>query len=166
MVEEKKCERKEIMELDIIRKELDKLGQSLDYIILLRLSLAILVGEVKEEQQLPIYQSEREEKIYNLQTSFAEQTGADSESLVNIFRELIASAIRIEKNMEHYRLEVKEVDIKAIEQELNTSNQILSDFIIHMNSVKKILHENGIVGDKFLVSLSEYYKSLFNSNES
>lgn len=51
-----------IMELDIIRKELDKLGQSLDYIILLRLSLAILAGEVKEEQQLPIYQSAREEK--------------------------------------------------------------------------------------------------------
>ena len=58
------------MELDIIRKELDKLGQSLDYIILLRLSLAILVGEVKEERQLPIYQSGREEKIYNSQKSF------------------------------------------------------------------------------------------------
>ena len=147
------------MELDIIRKELDKLGQSLDYIILLRLSLAILVGEVKEEQQLPIYQSAREEKIYNSQKSFAEQTGADSESLVNIFRELIASAIRVETNME-------EADIKAIKQELNTSNQILSDFISHMDSVKEILHENGITGDKFLVSLSEYYKNLFNSNES
>lgn len=153
------------MELDIIRKELDKLGQSLDYIILLRLSLAILVGEVKEEQQLPIYQSAREEKIYNLQKSFAEQTGADAESLVNIFRELIASAIRVEKNMEHYRFEVKEEDIKAVEQELNTSNRILSDFIIHMDSVKEILHEKGIAGDKFLVSLSEYYKNLFNSKE-
>jgi chorismate mutase len=155
-----------IMELDIIRKELDKLGQSLDYIILLRLSLAILVGEVKEEQQLPIYQSAREEKIYNSQKSFAEQTGADSESLVNIFRELIASAIRVETNMERYRFEVKENDIKAIKQELNASNQILSDFISHMDSVKEILHENGITGDKFLVSLSEYYKNLFNSNES
>ena len=154
------------MELDIIRKELDKLGQSLDYIILLRLSLAILVGEVKEEQQLPIYQSAREEKIYNSQKVFAEQTGADSESLVNIFKELIASAIRIEKNMEHYRHEVKEADVKAIKQELNTSNQILSDFIIHMDSVKEALHENGIVGDKFLLSLSEYYRNLFNSNKS
>ena len=154
------------MELDIIRKELDKLGQSLDYIILLRLSLAILVGEVKEEQQLPIYQSAREEKIYNSQKVFAEQTGADSESLVNIFKELIASAIRIEKNMEHYRHEVKEADVKAIKQELNTSNQILCDFIIHMDSVKEALHENGIVGDKFLVSLSEYYRNLFNSNKS
>ncbi|HBV83543.1 chorismate mutase [Lachnospiraceae bacterium 38-14] len=153
------------MELDIIRKELDKLGQSLDYIILLRLSLAILVGEVKEERQLPIYQSAREEKIYNFQKSFAEQTGADSESLVNIFRELIASAIRIEKNMDHYRIEVEEADIKAVKQELNTSNQILSDFIIHMDSVKEILLKNGIAGDKFLVSLSEYYKSMFNSSE-
>ena len=153
------------MELDIIRKALDKLGQSLDYIILLRLSLAILVGEVKEERQLPIYQSAREEKIYNFQKSFAEQTGADSESLVNIFRELIASAIRIEKNMDHYRIEVEEADIKAVKQELNTSNQILSDFIIHMDSVKEILLKNGIAGDKFLVSLSEYYKSMFNSSE-
>ena len=153
------------MELDIIRKELDKLGQSLDYIILLRLSLAILVGEVKEERQLPIYQSAREEKIYNFQKSFTEQTGADSESLVNIFRELIASAIRIEKNMDHYRIEVEEADIKAVKQELNTSNQILSDFIIHMDSVKEILLKNGIAGDKFLVSLSEYYKSMFNSSE-
>ncbi len=153
------------MELDIIRKELDKLGQSLDYIILLRLSLAILVGEVKEERQLPIYQSAREEKIYNFQKSFAEQTGADSESLVNIFRELIASVIRIEKNMDHYRIEVEEADIKAVKQELNTSNQILSDFIIHMDSVKEILLKNGIAGDKFLVSLSEYYKSMFNSSE-
>ncbi|MBD5550336.1 MAG: chorismate mutase [Lachnospiraceae bacterium] len=125
-----------------------------------------VTGEVKEEQQLPIYQSAREEKIYNSQKVFAEQTGADSESLVNIFKELIASAIRIEKNMEHYRLEVKEADVKAIKQELNTSNQILSDFIIYMDSVKEVLHENGIVGDKFLVSLSEYYKNLFNSNES
>ena len=154
------------MKLDIIRKELDKLGQSLDYIILLRLSLAILVGEVKETEQLPIYQSAREEKIYNSQKVFAEQTGANSESLVNIFKELIASAIRIEKNMEHYRHEVKEADVKAIKQELNTSNQILSDFIIHMDSVKEALHENGIVGDKFLVSLSEYYRNLFNSNKS
>lgn len=40
------------MELDAIRKKLDKLDQSLDYIILLRLSLAILVGEVKEEQRV------------------------------------------------------------------------------------------------------------------
>ena len=154
------------MELEIIRKELDKLDQSLDYIILLRLSLAILVGEVKEEQQLPIHQSEREETIYNLQKLFAEQTGVDSESLVNIFGELISSAIRIEENIGRYQLEVKESDVNAIKQELDASNQLLKDFIIHMDSVKDILHENGILGDKFLVSLSRYYKNLRCSRES
>lgn len=154
------------MELEIIRKELDKLGQSLDYVILLRLSLAILVGEVKKEQQLPIHQLAREEKIYNFQKSFAEQTGVDSEPLVDIFHELITSAIRIEENIERYQLEVKESDINAIKQELNVSNQLLRDFIIHMDSVKDILHENGVLGDMFLVSLSQYYKNLFHSKES
>lgn len=153
------------MELDTIRKELDKLGQSLDYIILLRLSLAVLVGEVKEEQHLPIYQSAREEKIYNLQKSFAEQTGADAESLVHIFSELIASAIRIEKNMEPYRLAAGKVDVNAIKQELTASNQVLSDFIHHMDAVKEILQKNGVEGTQFLVSLSEYYKDRFLSEE-
>lgn len=50
--------------------------------------------------------------------------------------------------IKHYRLEVKDTDIKAMKQELDTSNKILSDFIIHMDSVKEILHENGIAGDK------------------
>ena len=63
--------------------------------------------------------------------------------------------------MEWYRFAVKEGDIKAIKQELDKSNQILSDFIIHMDSVKEILHENGIAGDQFLASLAEYYKNLF-----
>lgn len=153
------------MELDTIRKELDQLGQSLDYMILLRLSLAILVGEVKEEQQLPIYQSAREEKIYNSQKLFAEQTGADSESLVKIFGELIASAIRVEKDMDRYRLEVKEADLNAIKQELSTSNQLIREFVTHMDAVKERLHENGIAGDRFLVLLSEYYKDSLNSGE-
>lgn len=154
-----------MMELDTIRTELDKLGQSLDYIILLRMSLAILVGEVKEEKKLPIYQSAREEKIYNAQKAFAAQTGADPTALVNIFRELIASAIQTEKNTERYRFEVKEADREAVWQELDTSNQILSDFIIHMDSVKEKLHEKGIAGDQFLASFAEYYKSAFNSKE-
>lgn len=35
------------MQLDTIRKELDQLDKSLDYIMLLRQSLAVLVAEVK-----------------------------------------------------------------------------------------------------------------------
>lgn len=147
------------MKLESIREELDRIGRSLDYMILLRLSLAILVGEVKEEQKLPIHQPEREETIYRSQKEFAEQTGADPESLVRIFRELIASAIRMEENMERYRIDINGETLKIVEQELDASSQKLWDFIRHMDSVKELLHKNGIAGDELLALLAEYYKA-------
>lgn len=154
------------MELDIIRKQLDQLDQSLDYIILLRLSLAILVGEVKEEKHLPIYQSAREEKIYASQKHFANQTGADTDLLTHVFKELITAAIRIEKDLEQYRLEISATDTKAIEQELQKSNQVLGDFIAYMDSVKAKLQAKALVGDKVLSVLAEYYRNSFtDSNE-
>lgn len=148
------------MELDAIRKKLDKLDQSLDYIILLRLSLAILVGEVKEEQHLPIYQATREEKIYNSQKKISEQTGADPELLTLVFQELIDAAIRIEKDLEQYRFEVKDTDIEAVERALSMSEHVLDDFLSHMDSVKETLQKNGIVGNRHLATLSRYYKSI------
>lgn len=147
------------MKLESIREELDRIGRSLDYMILLRLSLAILVGEIKEEQKLPIHQPEREKTIYRSQKEFAEQTGADPESLVRIFRELIASAIRMEENMERYRIDINGETLKIVEQELDASSQKLWDFIRHMDSVKELLHKNGIAGDELLALLAEYYKA-------
>lgn len=147
------------MKLESIREELDRIGRSLDYMILLRLSLAILVGEIKEEQKLPIHQPEREETIYRSQKEFAEQTGADPESLVRIFRELIASAIRMEENMERYRIDINGETLKIVEQELDASSQKLWDFIRHMDSVKELLHKNRIAGDELLALLAEYYKA-------
>lgn len=147
------------MKLGSIREELDRIGRSLDYMILLRLSLAILVGEIKEEQKLPIHQPEREETIYRSQKEFAEQTGADPESLVRIFRELIASAIRMEENMDRYRIDINGETLKIVEQELDASSQKLWDFIRHMDSVKELLHKNGIAGDELLALLAEYYKA-------
>lgn len=147
------------MKLESIREELDRIGRSLDYMILLRLSLAILVGEIKEEQKLPIHQPEREETIYRSQKEFAEQTGADPESLTRIFRELIASAIRMEENMERYRIDINGETLKIVEQELDASSQKLWDFIRHMDSVKELLHKNGIAGDELLALLAEYYKA-------
>lgn len=147
------------MELDVIRKELDNLDQALDYIILLRLSLAILVGEVKEEKHLPIYQAAREEKIYTSQRLFSEQTGADPELLTHTSKELIAAAIRIEENLGDYRQKIKEADLKMIEQALCKSNQVLGDFVSQMDSVKETLNDKSITGNSVLVALSKYYKN-------
>lgn len=149
------------MELDVIRKQLDQLDQSLDYIILLRLSLAILVGEVKEEKHLPIVQSAREEKIYASQKQFAEQTGADTDLLTHVYKELITAAIKMEKDLGRYRLEINATETKTIEQELQKSNLVLGDFIAYMDSVKARLQEKGMVGDKVLSALAEYYRNSF-----
>lgn len=153
------------MELDEIRKELDKLDRSLDYIILLRLSLAILVGEVKEEQNMPIYQSAREEKIFRSQVLFSEQTGADSELLERIFKNLITATIQIEENKKRYQLDFSETDMKFIEDELYETNQVLIDFITHMDLVKEALLRKDINGEKLLASLSNFYRNILNEGK-
>ena len=44
------------MELQKIREKLDKIDRSINYLIFLRTSAAVLVGETKKEQDLPIFQ--------------------------------------------------------------------------------------------------------------
>ena len=48
------------MELQKIREKLDKIDRSINYLIFLRTSAAVLVGETKKEQDLPIFQPKRE----------------------------------------------------------------------------------------------------------
>lgn len=146
------------MELEVIRKQLDKLDQCLDYIVMLRTPLAILVGKVKNEKNLPIYQPARETEIYNKQALFAESTGVNSDLLTHVYKLLIAEAIRIEKNLEVYDFDVDEQHIKILEENLNISEQILNDFIIQMESVKNILNSDGVKGDEFFNTVSKYYE--------
>ena len=85
-------------------------------------SLAILVGEAKEEKHLPIVQSAREVKIYASQKRFAVQTGADTDLLTHVYKELITAATKIEKDLGRYRLEINATETKTIEQELQKSS--------------------------------------------
>ena len=85
------------MKLSEIREQLDKLDKCLDFIILLRTSLTILVGKVKSEQNLPIYYPDREQKIYDARESFSEKTGVNIEVLSRIYSLLISESVRIEK---------------------------------------------------------------------
>ena len=58
------------MELQKIREKLDKIDRSINYLIFLRTSAAVLVGETKKEQDLPIFQPKREKEIYQRQKVF------------------------------------------------------------------------------------------------
>lgn len=60
-----------------------------------------------------------------------------------MFKELIAAAIRVEKDLGRYQCEVEEAGIIAVEEELNKSNLILGDFIAYMDAAKERLQDSG-----------------------
>ena len=72
------------MELQKIREKLDKIDRSINYLIFLRTSAAVLVGETKKEQDLPIFQPKREKEIYQRQKVFAEERGINEQLLIQI----------------------------------------------------------------------------------
>ena len=77
------------MELQKIREKLDKIDRSINYLIFLRTSAAVLVGETKKEQDLPIFQPKREKEIYQRQKVFAEERGINEQLLIQISKLLI-----------------------------------------------------------------------------
>lgn len=54
--------------------------------------------------------------------------------------------------------------MSAVGQALGMSNQVLGDFISHMDSVKETLHKSGIEGYKLLASLSKYYENVLSDS--
>lgn len=153
-------EREDYMELDNIRKQIDRLDQSLKYIILLRTSLALSVGKVKAEKNLPVYQADRERGIYNALKDFCEQTGVNLELLTGIYKDLIAESIRIEENLEQYPPATCCDHLEVIEHPLDCSVQSLNEFIAQMDLVTDCLNARYVDGNRFLKLISETLESL------
>lgn len=146
------------MELEVIRKQLDKLDKCLDYIVMLRTPLAILVGEVKRDKNIPIYQPDREKKIYNDQVEFSESTGVNLDVLVDIYKILIAEAVRIEQNLENYEYDDNQ-QIKEVEGALKVADEILDNFIKNMDLTMLDLNNKGINGNEFFKTIAKYYRN-------
>lgn len=148
------------MELEHIRKQLDKLDQSLKYIILLRTSLAVSVGKVKAEKDLPVYQADREQAIYGALKDFCEQTGVNIKLLTGIYKDLIAESIRIEENLEQYLHTTCCDHLEVIAPPLDRSMQSLNEFVTHMDSVTDCLNARCVDGNSFFKLISETCASL------
>lgn len=141
------------MELDTIRKQLDKLDQSLKYIVLLRTSLAILVGKVKAEKNLPVYQAGREQAIFDSIKDFCVQTGVNEDLLTQIYKDLIAESVRIEENLPQSLPQSGEAEI---EQTLQHSMEALKEFTTLMDTVTDCLKSQGIDGEECFKAISKY----------
>lgn len=153
------------MELEHIRKQLDKLDQSLKYIILLRTSLAVSVGKVKAEKDLPVYQADREQAIYGALKDFCEQTGVNIKLLTGIYKDLIAESIRIEENLEQYLPKSNAGNLAEIDCVLEHSIQALNEFTTRMDFLTDCLKSHAITGNNFFKTISKSNENYMETTE-
>lgn len=124
------------MELQKIREKLDKIDRSINYLIFLRTSAAVLVGETKKEQELPIFQPKREKEIYQRQKVFAEERGINEQLLIQISKLLIEEAVAIEEKILSNSITYEEEEQLDIWGKLEQSEKSLEDFLAVMEEMK------------------------------
>ena len=124
------------MELQKIREKLDKIDRSINYLIFLRTSAAVLVGETKKEQDLPIFQPKREKEIYQRQKVFAEERGINEQLLIQISKLLIEEAVAIEEKILSNSITYEEEEQLDIWGKLEQSEKSLEDFLAVIEEMK------------------------------
>lgn len=87
------------MELDSVRKELNKYDNIIKNMICLRMALIPIVADIKIKNNLPLFQGKREEEIYNKLDEFAKKNGVDNNLLRDIYKLIISNALSIEEDI-------------------------------------------------------------------
>ena len=100
------------------------------------MSAAVLVGETKKEQDLPIFQPEREKEIYQRQKVFAEERGINEQLLIQISKLLIEETVVIEEKILSNSRTYEEEEQLDIWEKLEQSEKSLEDFLAVMEEMK------------------------------
>lgn len=87
------------MELDLVRKELNKYDDAIKNLIALRMSLIPIVADIKIKNNLPLFQGKREEEIYKKIENFAKEKGVSENLVKEIYKLIIANALEIEEKI-------------------------------------------------------------------
>ena len=87
------------MELDGVRKELNYYDNIIKNMLNLRMSLIPIVADIKIKNNMPFFQGKREEEIYKNIEIFAEKNGIDSNLVKEIYKLIIANAIKLEEDV-------------------------------------------------------------------
>ncbi|MCP3177953.1 chorismate mutase [Desulfuromonas sp. KJ2020] len=84
------------MDIDTLREEINRLDDELLKIFNQRADLALKIGEIKKERQLPVYDPEREKRIF--QRMKAMNPGPlEDEAIVRLFERVIDESRRLER---------------------------------------------------------------------
>ena len=87
------------MDLKLIRKNLNKIDQKLVELIAKRQSYMPAVGKYKQENNLPITQTKREQEIFDSLKRLAKQKNVNPELIQKIFKLIIADAKNIQRQV-------------------------------------------------------------------
>ncbi|BCA79695.1 chorismate mutase [Desulfuromonas sp. AOP6] len=84
------------MDIDTIREEINRLDDELLKIFNLRADLALKIGEIKKERQLPVYDPEREKRIFQRMKTM-NPGPLEDEAIVRLFERVIDESRRLER---------------------------------------------------------------------
>lgn len=84
------------MDIDQIRKEIDRLDNELLRIFNERATLALRIGEIKKERNLPVYDPDRERRIFDRMRA-ANPGPLEGEAIVRLFERVIDESRHLER---------------------------------------------------------------------
>ena len=87
--------------LDDLRNDIDRVDEVLVRLLNERARCACEIGKIKKEQNVDIYQPDREKQVLNHVRSVAAQGPLDPEAIVRLFERIIDEARRLERRVVH-----------------------------------------------------------------
>lgn len=84
------------MDIDAIRREIDRLDDELLRIFNARAGLALKIGEIKKEKGLPVYDPQREKRIFERMKT-ANPGPLEDGAIVRLFERVIDESRRLER---------------------------------------------------------------------
>ena len=84
------------MNIDDYRKEINRLDSELLRIFNERAALALKIGEIKKQQGIPVYDPEREKKIFETMSS-ANPGPLENDAITRLFERVIDESRRLER---------------------------------------------------------------------
>lgn len=84
------------MDINDLRIEIDRLDRELLRIFNERAGLALKIGEIKKELQMPVYDPEREKRIFVAMTA-ANPGPLEDSAIVRLFERVIDESRRLER---------------------------------------------------------------------
>lgn len=84
------------MDIDSIRTQIDQLDDQLLEIFNRRAALALRIGEIKKVQQLPVYDPNRENRIFSRMQQ-ANKGPLDNSAIVRLFERVIDESRSLER---------------------------------------------------------------------